>query len=39
MYLAALADDGLGLGLQPTERGVFGAYKTAVIVAERAAHA
>jgi ubiquinone/menaquinone biosynthesis C-methylase UbiE len=36
MYLASLADDGLGLGLEQTDRGVFGAYKTAVIVAERA---
>jgi len=36
LYLASLADDGLGLGLQQTERGIFGAYRTAVIVAERA---
>jgi hypothetical protein len=35
MYLSSLADDGLGLGLQQTERGIVGAYKIAVIVAER----
>lgn len=35
MYLASLADDGLGLGLQQSEHGVLGAYKTAVIVAQR----